>query len=54
MRPYFEKMTQIGKPLSQSKIKSTEENVAEIKKIEQELAEAIEKKKSAGLPDQEN
>ncbi|AFM25295.1 acyl-CoA carboxylase subunit beta [Desulfomonile tiedjei] len=50
MRPYFEKMAEIGKPLSASKKKQTEENVAQIKKIEEELQKEIEKVKSAGLP----
>jgi glutaconyl-CoA decarboxylase len=51
MRPYFEKMTEIGKPLSQTKIKDTQENVAKINEIENELAEAFEKVKNAGLPE---
>ncbi|MBI5251887.1 MAG: glutaconyl-CoA decarboxylase subunit alpha, partial [Desulfomonile tiedjei] len=50
MRPYFEKMTEIGKPLSQSKKKQTEENVAQVKEIEKQLQEEIEKVKNAGLP----
>ena len=50
MRPYFEKMTQIGKTLSASKIKSTEPNVTEVKKVEDEIREAVEKKLNAGLP----
>lgn len=50
MRPYFEKMAEIGKPLSASKKKQTAENVSQIKKIEEELQNEIEKVKSAGLP----
>ncbi len=50
MRPYFEKMTPIGKPLSASKIKSTESNVTEAKKVEAEIRKAVEKKLNAGLP----
>ncbi|HMK34141.1 MAG TPA: carboxyl transferase domain-containing protein [Desulfomonilaceae bacterium] len=50
MRPYFEKMTEIGKPLSQAKIKDTQENVEKIKEVEKELAEAVEKVHNAGLP----
>jgi len=49
MRPYFEKMTEIGKPLSASKIKETESNVAQIKEVEGQIEEAVEKVKSAGL-----
>lgn len=50
MRPYFEKMTEIGKPLSQSKIKQGEVNVVGIKEVEGQIAEAFEKVKAAGLP----
>jgi glutaconyl-CoA decarboxylase len=50
MKSYFEKMTPIGKPLSPSKIKSTEDNVAQIKEVERQIAEAVEKVKTAGLP----
>jgi glutaconyl-CoA decarboxylase subunit alpha len=50
MRPYFERMAQFGKSLNESKIKETDENVAKIKQIEQELALEIEKVKNAGLP----
>ncbi len=49
MRPYFEKMTEIGKQLSASKIKDTEENVAQIREVERQIEEAVEKVKSAGL-----
>ena len=49
MRPYFEKMTEIGKPLNASKIKDTEENVAQILEVEREIDQAVEKVKSAGL-----
>ena len=50
MRPYFEKMTEIGKALSQSKIKQGEENIVRIKEVEGQIAEAFEKAKDAGLP----
>ncbi len=50
MRPYFEKMAELGKPLSQSKIRDTQENVEKIKEIEKELAEAVGKVQAAGLP----
>ncbi|MBI4964156.1 MAG: glutaconyl-CoA decarboxylase subunit alpha [Desulfomonile tiedjei] len=49
MRPYFEKMTEIGKPLSASKIKDTEANVAQIQEVERQIEEAVETVKSAGL-----
>ena len=50
MRPYFEKMTDIGKPLSPSKKKSMESNAAEIARVMDEIKEAAEKIKNAGLP----
>jgi glutaconyl-CoA decarboxylase subunit alpha len=50
MRPYFEKMTPIGKALSASKIRDTEENVAQIRAVEQDIRQAVEKVKNAGLP----
>lgn len=50
MRPYFEKMTQIGKALSESKIRDTEENVAAIREVVKEIEAAVEKVKAAGLP----
>src|SRR3972149_1163533 len=45
MRPYFEKMTEFGRPLTERQIKSSEENVKQIK--------AVEKVKKAGIPAQE-
>jgi len=50
MRPYFEKMTEIGKSLSESKIKQTEANVAQIREVEEQIQEEVEKVKAAGLP----
>jgi glutaconyl-CoA decarboxylase len=50
MKPYFEHMTPIGKALSPSKIKDTEENLAQIREVERQIAEAVEKVKTAGLP----
>jgi glutaconyl-CoA decarboxylase len=50
MRPYFEKMADIGKPLTEKKIQDSKENVALIKEVEKGVQEAVEKVKSAGLP----
>jgi glutaconyl-CoA decarboxylase subunit alpha len=50
MRPYFEKMTPIGKKLSEKKIKDAQESYSRIKEVEAELAAAVEKIKNAGLP----
>ena len=40
MRPYFEKMQDWGKPVKENKA-----NVDEIKKVEQEVAELVEKRR---------
>ncbi|MCX8011619.1 MAG: glutaconyl-CoA decarboxylase subunit alpha, partial [Desulfobacterota bacterium] len=50
MRPYFEKMTEFGKPLSEAQKKRMEESVKQIREVEKALAEAVEKVKNAGLP----
>jgi glutaconyl-CoA decarboxylase len=50
MRPYFEKMNVFGRQLSPGQIKSTEENVEQVKAIETQVAEAVEKVKNAGFP----
>ncbi len=50
MRPYFEKMNPIGKPLTDKQRESTKDNVEQIKKVEKEIEEAIEQVKNAGLP----
>jgi len=45
MRPYFEKMQEMGKP-----VKVNEKNAEEIKKVEAEIEALVEKQKNAGLP----
>ncbi len=50
MRPYFQQMDPIGKPLPEAKLRDTEENVAQIKEIERGIEEEWEKVKNAGLP----
>src|SRR5512136_1909845 len=49
MKPYFEKMTYFGKPLSEQQIKKAEENVKQIREVEKTIAAAVEKVKNAGL-----
>ena len=49
MRPYFEKMKEFGRPLSAGLLKSTEENARQIKQVESELEEAMEKVKQVGF-----
>lgn len=50
MKPYFEKMPNFGKSLSERQLQSSEENVKKIREVEQEIAEAVKKVKAAGLP----
>lgn len=50
MRPYFERMTEFGKPLSESQKKKMEESVNQIKEVEKDLGEVVEKAKNAGIP----
>ncbi len=50
MRPYFEKMTEFGKPLSDGQIKRSEESVKQLREVEEALAEAVKRVKNAGLP----
>ncbi len=49
MRPYFKKMNTFGRKINPGQIKSTEENVKQIKSVEAELAAAIERVKNAGF-----
>lgn len=48
LRPYFEKMSDIGKPLSPGEIKRTEENIKFIQEQEDIISGAVEKVKNAG------
>ena len=50
MKPYFEKMDDFGKELKKGQIKRSEENIQEIKSVENMVAEAVEKAKNAGFP----
>ena len=50
MKPYFEKMTEFGRTLSEGQIKSTEENLRQIKDVEAQVKDAVEKVKTAGFP----
>jgi glutaconyl-CoA decarboxylase len=43
-------MTSFGKPLSAGQIKSSEENSVQIKQVESQVAEAVQKVKTAGFP----
>ncbi|NCP10279.1 glutaconyl-CoA decarboxylase subunit alpha, partial [bacterium] len=50
MKPYFEKMTPIGRALTASQRETSKENAIEIAKVEKELEEAITAVKNAGIP----
>ncbi len=52
MRPYFEKMPEFGRQLSPGQIKSTEENVKQIREVEAEIKKEVEKVKKAGFPEE--
>lgn len=50
LRPYFEKMPEIGKELSSGEMRRSEENLKLIQEQEQLIADAVEKAKNAGVP----
>ncbi len=50
MRPYFKKMSTFGRALNPGQIKSAQENMRQLKAIEAQVAEAVEKVKNAGFP----
>jgi len=50
MRPYFQKMSPIGRELKENEREREEANALEIAKVEKEVAEAIEKRKVTGIP----
>ncbi|MDP6816044.1 MAG: carboxyl transferase domain-containing protein, partial [Alphaproteobacteria bacterium] len=50
LRPYFEKMPDIGKALSEGEIRRSQQNVELIREQEQILAEEIERVRKAGIP----
>lgn len=50
LRPYFEEMASIGKPLSEAEMRRTEDNVKFIKEQEELVAAAVEKIKNSGTP----
>ena len=53
MKPYFEKMSDFGRPLTEKQIKTTGENVKQIKEVENKIAEAVEKVRKAGISAEE-
>src|SRR5512139_2147640 len=53
MKPYFEKMDDLGKALTEQQVKNADGNVKQIKEVEKTVAEAVEKVKKAGLATEE-
>ena len=52
MRPYFEKMNSFGRELNEGQIKSSEQNVDQIKAVEAEVRETVKKIKASGFPEE--
>ena len=50
LRPYFEKMSDIGKPLSDAEVRRAKENLDFVQEQEKILADEIERVKKAGIP----
>ncbi len=50
MRPYFQNMKPIGKPLNQKQKEANQENYSQIKEVEKEVIKALEEVKNAGIP----
>ncbi|MBI5017209.1 MAG: glutaconyl-CoA decarboxylase subunit alpha [Deltaproteobacteria bacterium] len=51
MRPYFEKMPDVGQPLSERQLAASEESLEQIRQVEKALAAEVEKVKAVGLPE---
>jgi glutaconyl-CoA decarboxylase len=49
MRPYFEQMTEFGRPLKKREWSRSEENLVAIREVEKRLAAEVERVKAAGL-----
>jgi len=52
MKPYFENMMEFGHALKKGRIKSTEENLKSIKKVEENVADEVNRVKLAGFPEE--
>ncbi len=50
MKPYFEKMPDFGRVLSEGQKKSNKDNVTQIKDVENQVKAEVEKVKNAGMP----
>ncbi|MBI5441648.1 MAG: glutaconyl-CoA decarboxylase subunit alpha [Deltaproteobacteria bacterium] len=52
MRPYFEKMPEFGRALTERQLAESAESLERIREVEKALAEEAQKVRSAGLPEQ--
>ncbi len=52
MRPYFEKMTEFGRPLKEAHVRRTEENAKLLKEEEAKIAQVVEHVKTVGIPEE--
>ncbi len=50
MRPYFQNMKPIGKALTEKQLDEAKENVSQIKEVEDQVEQAVEAVKNAGIP----
>ncbi|NIP49106.1 MAG: glutaconyl-CoA decarboxylase subunit alpha, partial [Gammaproteobacteria bacterium] len=50
LRPYFEKMPEIGKKLREGEVRRSQENVALVREQEGLIASEVERVKSSGIP----
>ncbi len=50
LRPYFEKMADIGKPLGEGEVRRAKENLGLVREQEEILAREVERVKNAGIP----
>lgn len=50
LRPYFEKMPEIGKELREGEVRRSQANIAEIQEQEQIIAKEVQRVKDAGIP----
>lgn len=52
MKQYFEKMATLGKALSEKEREQNRENALLVSKVDEEIREAVEKRKLAGIPEE--
>lgn len=52
MRPYFEKMAELGRPLKEREVARSEANVARIREVEARLRAEVARVRAAGVPEE--